>query len=350
MSDWARRVGLNALATLPVWLAAGAVLLLARDLSEMASAAIAGAMLISLAGVVAIAVVLRRAHDAAVQHETLVQQSLALVECMKEINRRVMLIEAAAPVVVPAAVEMLADMDIPVPGNDRMQPETDQEPVCLAAPPPPLWDELVVFGEGQARIVTPADGSEEALAAALLAMRSGPGDRTYPAELRLVPAASGADLAGMLHHIAASETLPDGLLVGVDERALLNAGADAARAIATLAQRGARLSLGNAPDRLVDPEILASSNVGRIHISGGWFLLEMARNPVATMRWQARLAAAGVSLVATRIETDGVARALAALSVTLATGAGARAFAASPPGRLAPRPEISQKFRLTAGD
>jgi hypothetical protein len=359
MGDFSRMLGLGTLASLPLWLGMIGVILAARDLTEMAAAAIAAAIAITLAGIAALTIVTRRSSRIAQEHDIYVRQSLALVDCMKEINRRVMQIEAreaSTTDMVEAALSIETDLAPPDAMNDAPEtaelPEVAAPPKAVAAPEPipdllpdpmpePTPDPMPVLPAPPQLAELPlcelasgdVAGSRLALAeplgsdieaVLLLATLRGraPGqllELMLPAEART----RSLLLCALAVALPEAPALAANLTLGVSEPQLKAGSAEEMRLIATLVQAGLKLSLHDVADLDLSGERLAASGIARVTMDANWLTGRLAAEPDKVARWSADLVGHGVTLAAINVPHRRMALLLAAFDVTLGTGPGA---------------------------
>lgn len=374
MGEFSRMLGLGALASLPLWLGAIGVALVARDLSEIASAAIAGAVAVTLIGLVTLALFARRSSRLVKEHDLYVQQSLALVDCMKEINRRVMQIEARKgeqePVPTALATPALAlalatDMPLPVAVNDRVdgQPETQATTMAEYLPPAPCPPALIEVpvnalpsgAPAGLRLMLPDGETTEDGHAALVATALARDDG-LPLEL-LLPGEAHARTNVLRLLNAALPTMPASnapacntparagiLLLAVSERDLKAGGAQQMKMIANLVRAGVRLCLTEVEDLGLPGDRLKASGIARVSLEAEWLTEQLVRSPEQVARWCADLATHGIGIAAWNVPHRRMAMLLAAFDIAYGTGPGSAA--AEPAGPVAERPTPTPPRRL----
>lgn len=342
MAEVMRRLCLNGLAMLPLWLAIGAVALLAHDLTEVAAATIGAAVLIGIAGVLAIASVTRRCDRAAREHGIVVSQSLALIDCMKEINRRVMDIEAGAAKEASAAPEsamaVVTDMPTPCAVNDAAQKyEAAREPPVTtqpveARPAEPIATALLSLADATPRgVVLGAAGEDMADLVPAAIRHLERGAASVEIVLDVASTSFNEVIAGLAGHIAQRPADSARCLIGIDQEQLRAGGVGTALGLARATRLGIGLALRGVTDRETAPETLAACDMGRITVDAGWLLREVAREPAAATGWIAACARQNIELVATGIQSERVADMLTALGVPYGAGEGVKAAALSAP-------------------
>ena len=332
------RLGLQALASLPLWVAGALVAVFARDLAEVAAAVVAGAGLISFAGLVALLALARRVRLSGERHRQVVTQSLALVDCMKDMHRRVTEMETArdAHVLPETALAIAADLELPAAGND---PETKDATPCdmpvdlTCAHVHRLADDTLVAKS--LRRSGELVGNANELCCLLAVAAREPVDIAveFAAPLALLRQTEG--VKALEHALAGGGPA---LLLLVSQADLRAATRDEARALTRLTRLGLRLALTGLDGIDAAPEALCACAVVHVHVTRS-HLLDVARaDPQRLMRWSEALARQGIRLVADGVLDRRDAALLAALGASFGTRSaqGAHRPASGPDERLRP--------------
>ena len=344
------RLGLQALASLPLWLAAVLVVVFADDLADVAAAVVAGAGLISLAGLIALLALSRRISAARERQEEVVAQSLALVDCMKQIHGRVARIEAAGDE--GAGNEVIGQGDAPL-----AVVATFPQPCAGNDAGPGVMPTRADAGIVRTPILNLADGSvagvilalspdvaanAEGLVAMLTQAACTPSGQTTEIAVPLALLCSpegGKALAGHLEALGAS------LLLSVQQDALRDAGPEAARELTRLARLGLRLSLCGLAGIDAAPDALRACAVARLHVDRQVLLAAARENPPGLIRWSGDLARSGIGLVVDGMDQGLDAAIFSALGVSCGVAANVCPAVSTAAGR--PRPRPSMPWRAT---
>jgi len=338
------RLGLQALATLPLWVAAALVAVFARDLAEVAAAVIAGAGLMSLVGLLALIALSRRVRQAGERHGQVVTQSLALLDCMKDMHRRVAEMEAEREPqsVSQAALVMTAELGLPPAGNDALA-------------------HISASGSAGEIVTVPifrlADGTR---VAKVVRWRGAPVDDAVG--LSRLLAAAAHEPVGMAVEfalplallrqaevVATIESALTGggpsLLLLADQAGLCAATRDEARALTRLTRHGLRLALTGLAALDASPEALGACAVSHVHATRAALLAAARDNAQRTLRWSDALARQDIRLIVDGIGDGRDSALLAALGASFGQGAlqdtcGVRA-------RTCDRPRPAMPWRAT---
>lgn len=314
LMEIARRAMQLSLALLPPVCVAVYIALHAKDKDEIATVMLWVAGAVTLANLIQIMLLIRDNRRLASGQDDTRRQALALARCMKQFNQRLSDVEHTG-------TEFHAGSQPAPPAGPQPQPRAGGTLRRIVSLPhrrlagvEPL---ALVDGASLFRRLAGAETRDERLEAALDLIRGRNSATTFVLIGCDLPLSASPALVAEIAHLAREEPgFSSGFMLGISQSAIRSGGAREAETLATLARSGIHFMLSVTTDAGLDARALAACNISHIRVDAGQFLGRME----ALTQLTARLADAGVAVVADHVDDARLVPELVACGIRLAAG------------------------------